>query len=121
MQSWTWGLLMSDPPAGRNRSALVIGSAICILSLAVSAGAVVPADARQVAVLFPPWWSAPKVFAHAASAGEIVQVGAPFVLILRSDQPGLSARLRRAGAVLLLNPLGVGPCGSKPVEAPRHV
>jgi hypothetical protein len=112
---------MKETKAARNIPVLALGSAICVLSLFVSAGAVVPARASQVAALFPPWWSAPKVFAHAASAGEIIQVGAPFVLILRSDQPGLSARLRRAGAILLLNPLGVGPCGSKSTETPRHV
>ncbi|MHB8287507.1 MAG: hypothetical protein ACYDD1_22920 [Caulobacteraceae bacterium] len=112
---------MNDAQPVRSRSAVLIGSAICVLSLAVSVGAVVPANATQVAALFPPWWSAPKVFAHAAGAGQIVQVGAPFVVILRSDQPGLSARLRRAGAVLLLNPLGVGPCGSTSTETPRHV
>ncbi|MHB8285369.1 MAG: hypothetical protein ACYDD1_11910 [Caulobacteraceae bacterium] len=112
---------MPDAKPSSIQPVMIIGAAICMLSLAVSAGAAVPANARQVAALFPPWWSAPKVFAHAASAGEIVQVGAPFVVILRSDQPGLTGRLRRAGAVLLLNPLGVGPCGSTVTETPRHV
>jgi hypothetical protein len=112
---------MQDAKPVRIRLVALIGSTLCLLSLAVSAGAVVPAQATLVAALFPPWWSAPKVFAHAAGAGQIVQVGAPFVVILRSDQPGLSARLRRAGAILLLNPLGVGPCGSSSTETSRHV
>jgi hypothetical protein len=113
---------MRDADIGsRKPLALIVSSAICILSFAVSAGAMVSAKADRVAAVFPPWWSEPKVFAHAASAGQIVQVGAPFVVILQSDQPGLGARLRRAGAVLLLNPLGRGPCGSKSTETTQHV
>jgi hypothetical protein len=112
---------MKGGQAGGNRTALVLAFAICMLSLTVSAGAIVPAKAERVAAVFPPWWTAPKIFVRAASAGEIVQVGAPFVVILQSDRPGLSARLKRAGAILLLNPLGVGPCGSRSVETPVHV
>lgn len=102
-------------------AAVVLCSALCLLSLAVSAGAASPVHGDRIAAVFPPWWSAPKIFAHAASAGDIIQTGAPFVVVLRSDRPGLAARLRRAGAVLLLNPLGVGPCGSNLSETAHHV
>jgi hypothetical protein len=112
---------MKGGQASRNRTALALTFGICMLSLAVSAGAIVPAGAARIAAVFPPWWTAPKIFVRAASAGEIVQVGAPFVVILQSDRPGLSARLKRAGAILLLNPLGVRPCGSRSVETPVHV
>ena len=74
----------------------------------------VAANAQAVAAVFPPWWSAAKVLAAAAEAGEVVDVGAsPAVLIVRSQQPGLQGRLRAAGAILLLDPRGAGACGHK--------
>ena len=68
-----------------------------------------------VAALFPPWWTSARAFAAAGAAGEIVGVGAvPWVVIVKSDGPGLPARLRQAGAALILPAYGSGPCGSSP-------
>lgn len=85
--------------------------AICVVGLVGSIAAETPNDDAAVAAVFPPWWSAARDFAAAGGAGDIVTGGAvPFVLIVQSQRPGLNARLRAAGALLLLNPLAAGGC-----------
>lgn len=72
-----------------------------------------PTRDDAVVAVFPPWWSSARVVAAAASAGRIVAGGgAPFVVALRSDRPGLAARVRARGAWLLLNPDIRGLCAA---------
>jgi hypothetical protein len=87
---------------------LVIG----VVGLAGSIAAGTPKDGDAIVAVFPPWWPASRTFNAASNAGAIVNDGAfPFVLIVQSPRPGLGARLRAAGALLLLDPLGLGGCG----------
>jgi hypothetical protein len=69
------------------------------------------ADRRSVAAVFPPWWSAARAFEAAGSAGEIARTGAySSILIVHSTQPALAARLRKAGAFLVLDPMRLARC-----------
>lgn len=70
------------------------------LSTVVVAGlAAEPRRTDRMAAVFAPWESPAAVFAAAGRAGEIDAPGGySNVLIVRSDQPGLAARLRQAGA-----------------------
>ncbi len=70
-----------------------------------------PGDAA-VAVIFPPWWSADRAFAAAASAeASIIRVGGfDSVLVVQPAAFDGLGRLYRAGAWLLLKPTGVGAC-----------
>jgi hypothetical protein len=84
---------------------------VCVAGFAGGISAETADDAAAVAVVFPPWWPDARVFAAAAAAGDIVNRGTvPFVLIVQSERPGLGARLRAAGALLVLNPLAAGGC-----------
>lgn len=52
-----------------------------------------------MAAVFAPWQSPAAIFAAASRAGDIDAPGGfANVLIVRSDQPGLAARLRQVGA-----------------------
>jgi hypothetical protein len=85
--------------------------AIALAGLAAGAVAGKPNDAGSLVAVFPPWWSASRALAEASRVGDVVNAGAfPFVLIVQSQRPGLEERLRAAGAVLLLNPIGIGGC-----------
>lgn len=70
-----------------------------------------PTRSDAIAAVFPPWWSSAHVATAAASAGRIVAGGgAPFVVALRSDRPGLAGRARASGAWLVLDPDIRGLC-----------
>lgn len=76
-----------------------------------------PANAVTLAAVFPPWWSQAQVWRAALSTGDVVDVGGSrFVLVLHSSASGLAARLCRAGALLILDPLAMGPCARPPSE-----
>lgn len=71
------------------------------------------ASAKTLGVVYPPWWSTAQIWRAGMSTGEIVDIGgAPFVLYLHSDAPGLTMRARRAGAFLVFDPRGFGGCGA---------
>ncbi len=73
--------------------------------------AAAPIGATRVAAIFPPWWNGARAMDAAASAGEIAGAGAyPSILIVSSHAPGLAARLREAGAIVLLSPGLAGLC-----------
>jgi len=75
-----------------------------------------PANAVSLAAVFPPWWSQGQVWRAAMSTGDVIDVGSSrFVLVLHSNASGLAARLRRAGALLVLDPLTMGVC-ARPTE-----
>lgn len=79
--------------------------------MAVSLGAETTVDGDTVVAVFPPWWSTPRTFDAAGEAGSILDNGAfPFVVVVQSRTADLGVRLRAAGAILLLDPLGVGGC-----------
>jgi hypothetical protein len=67
-----------------------------------------PQGNGPVAALFPPWWDAQRVFIAAGAAGPVMRFGAlKFIVIVASND---QARLRAAGAWLLLDPIALGLC-----------
>jgi hypothetical protein len=65
------------------------------------------------AAFFPPWWSAARAFEAAGSAGQVSQVGAlSTILIVHSTERDLGARLREAGAWLVVNPIDLASCSN---------
>jgi hypothetical protein len=76
------------------------------LSLQVRPGAEI------VAVAFPPWWSAQRVLAAAASAdAAIVRITAlPSILVVQPDSHDGLARLREAGVWFTVDPQAVAAC-----------
>ncbi|MGZ3311161.1 MAG: hypothetical protein ACXU89_28570 [Xanthobacteraceae bacterium] len=98
-------------PAWVSATGLLIASfvAVAALSLQVRPGAEI------VAVAFPPWWSAERIFTAAASAdAAIVRITAiPSLLVVQPDGRGGLARLREAGAWLAIDPQAVAACLTK--------
>lgn len=77
---------------------------LALSTLIVASLAAQPRRPDRMAAVFPPWDSAAAVFAAASRAGAVDAAGGfANVLIVRSDQPGLAARLRKAGAWALID------------------
>lgn len=72
----------------------------------------------KVAAVFPPWWSAVRVFGAAAGAGRIVALGRlPSVLIVHGDPARLAGNLRRAGALLIFDSSLSAGCRAATLES----
>jgi len=98
-----------------DRSALWLPSLVLFASLlGVAALALQPRPDHPVAAVFPPWWSAERAFAAAGSAGgAVLRDGAWSTLIVaQSPDPQFAARLRAAGALLVLDPQALGTCST---------
>src|SRR5512141_1923191 len=95
-------------PVWLNATGLLIASFVgmAALSLQVRAGAEIGA------VAFPPWWSAQRIFAAAASAdAAIVRITAiPSLLVVQLDSHDGLTRLREAGAWLTIDPQAGAAC-----------
>lgn len=64
-----------------------------------------------VAAIFPPWWSAREAVLAATHAGPTLAIGgARFVVVVRAPDRSARAKLRAAGALILMNPLAAGLC-----------
>lgn len=89
---------------------------IALLPLGVAAAAVTAPPAQgPVAGVFPPWWSGARAVVAAGAAGPVVRFGSvPFIVIVAAAD---RARLRAAGAWLLLDPRVVGGCGGARASA----
>jgi len=71
-----------------------------------------PRDAREAAGVFPPWWSPAQVLAAASAAGPVSAASRqPFVVVVRAPAGDVATRLRRAGALLVLDPGLARACG----------
>jgi hypothetical protein len=94
-----------------NATGLLIASfvAIAVLSLQVRPGAEV------VAVAFPPWWDAQRIFTAAASANAaIVRITViPSILVVQPDGSEGLARLRESGVWLAIDPQAIAACFTK--------
>ena len=94
-----------------NAVGLLVASfvAIAVLSLQVRPGAEV------VAVAFPPWWDAQRIFTAAASANAaIVRITAiPSILVVQPDRSDGLARLRESGVWLAIVPQAIAACFTK--------
>lgn len=68
--------------------------------------------ADAVAVITPPWFDSARTMALVVSAGgSIVDVGGtPNIIVAHSNDRGFVKSLYRAGAWLVVNPLGAGGC-----------
>jgi len=103
---------MASPDNARQRSRISGFAALILLALlplgvALGAQAAPPAGGA-VAAVFPPWWDAARAFAAAGTAGPVARFGAvPFIVIVAAPN---RARLRAAGAWLLLDPRALGGC-----------
>jgi len=91
----------------------VIGIALLSLVPIVSASAT-PRDPSRAAAIFPPWWSQSRVLSAGYAAGDVTaKGGAAFVLVVRGAPETLNANLRRAGALMILEPGSLGLCEAK--------
>lgn len=71
-------------------------------------------DTRRLAAVYPPWWDAARVISAAGSAGDIAAAGGwRNVVVLRSQAPGLAARLRRSGALWTMDARLAAVCGDQ--------
>ena len=98
-------------PAWLNAAALLIAGWMAVAALSLQ----VPAGAEVVAVAFPIWWSTRQVMLGAASAdASIVRTTAvPSLLVVRPGERDGMARLRQAGAWLIVDPRAIAACFSK--------
>lgn len=90
--------------------ALLFVSAAIIATISLQARA----DAKAVAAIFPPWWSAQQSMSAIAVAGaSVVRTGAVSAIIIVQPAPGDGlTRLREAGAWFALDPQAVAACFS---------
>jgi hypothetical protein len=98
-------------PAWLNAAALLIAGWMAVAALSLQ----VPAGAEVVAVAFPIWWSTRQVMMGAASAdASIVRTTAvPSLLVVRPGERDGMARLRQAGAWLIVDPRAIAACFSE--------
>jgi hypothetical protein len=93
--------------------AVTTAAALARSCLVLAVGAA-PADPREAAGVFPPWWSGARALAAASRAGDVLAVGAaPFIVIVRDPAGRAAARLQAAGALFQLDARGLAACGAK--------
>jgi hypothetical protein len=103
--------------ANHRRNSAAAGAAVCLALALGSLGPVAmiaarPADPGMVAAVFPPWWSTARILAAAATAGRLTAVGRwSSVVVVRGDEYA-AARLKSAGALLLIDPRAAIGCGA---------
>jgi hypothetical protein len=108
---------MTDPTARTDRRSW-LDFAPAIALLVVSAGGILmaglsPSDDRgQYAVVAPPWYNLTQTVGLVATAGgDIVDLGSiAVVVIAHSENPGFVRALYRAGAWLVIDPVGLRGC-----------
>jgi len=82
-----------------------------------------PVDPHFVAAVFPPWWSEARSIAAVVSAeGALVgRGGLASIVVTRSDLPDFDARLRQAGALVLLEPSRLLSCSGNGGSTEKQV
>jgi hypothetical protein len=109
-----------EPKYGFN-AALIVSAFIGLAGLFAALAAPTAHDPSSAAAIFPPWWSAAEAFAAAGSAGEVTRIGAfASVLIVHSKAPALADRLRKAGALLILDPVQLALCERSIAQGNTH-
>jgi hypothetical protein len=98
-------------PAWLNAAALLTASWIVIAALSLK----IRPGAEIVAVAFPPWWNAQRVFLAAASAHAAIvrETAIPAILVVRPDDNDGLTRLREAGVWLAMDPQAIAACFTK--------
>jgi hypothetical protein len=96
----------------RRARPIVTGLAMVLAStLALVPALAAPVGARAVVAVFPVWLSGSEAMTRAARAGDAVEPGRlPFIIIARSSRVGLSDRMLKTGALVVLN-LDSAACG----------
>ena len=95
----------SAPATTASRAAWALPVAVLALStVGVVALAAAPGRQDTMAAVYPPWWSPARAAVSAAAEGDLTAVGgAATILVIHSDKPELGRRLRRSGALLLID------------------
>jgi len=84
---------------------LIVGSLAPVAVIAAR-----PADPSAVAAIFPPWWPPARIMAAAGTAGRLTALGRwSSVVVVRGDASS-PARLKSAGALLLIDPRAAIGC-----------
>ena len=105
-----------DGPSGRATGPLtfcLVALLLAASTLPVFAVADLPgeADGTVAAVFAPTTGKAAALAAVAEAGGSVLRAGAwRSVLIVRSDKAGFAGRLRRAGAILVVDPQSAAGC-----------
>jgi hypothetical protein len=108
-------------PKYRFNATLTVAAFVSLAGIFAVLAASPEADAQSAAAIFPPWWSPAQAFAAAGSAGEVARKGAfSSVLIVHSTEPALAERLRKAGALLILDPIRLALCEPSLAEGNVH-
>ena len=90
----------------------VCGAVVTLGSLVAAIPGPSLASTRNLAAIFPPWWTQAQVIQAAASAGHLVDVGAwPSTVIVEFTDEGLPSRLRSGGALIVVDAAIFG-CGT---------
>ncbi len=102
------------PVAESRLGALGLCAGASLISLAaIVLSAATPRDPGVIAAVFPPWWSPTQALNAAATAGDLQRPGGlATIVVIHGDPKTLADRLRRAGALLLLDPVGAGFCAA---------
>src|SRR6202166_548077 len=95
-------------PAWVNATGLLIASFVGVATLSLQARP----GAEIVAVAFPPWWSAQRIFAAAASANAAIvrTTTIPSILVVQPDSHDGLTRLRESGVWLTIDPQAIAAC-----------
>ena len=107
---------MSNSAVTSSARKLLLTFAPALALTFASLGAVVafeagPRTPRQIAAVFPPWWSQARVLEAARAAGAVTAIGgARNVVVVVANDDLLPVRLNAAGALLQLNPTVTGLC-----------
>jgi len=104
----------SGPQGAANPLSLLPALAIGLAGFVAIPLAARPLDPQIAAGVFPPWWGAERVTLAGAQAGLILGQGTyPFIIIVRDPAGDAANRLRRAGALLTLDPQQAGGCAPR--------
>jgi hypothetical protein len=90
---------------------LAASAFISLAGLLAAIAAPGKSEPQAAAAVFPPWWSPAQAFAAAGSTGEVARTGAlSSIVIVHSTTPALAERLRKAGALFVLDPVQLALC-----------
>ena len=96
----------------QNVAHILLTLAFILLSTLAMIPALAPQPgARDVAAVYPPWWSSTQALEAASRDAQIIRPGGQaYIIIVRAPTKVARQKLQAGGAVLLLNPIA-GPCG----------
>lgn len=125
MHSSTRGCPAGDVSGRRSRAPgrdllIALGLGLASVLLVLPAARLPDSASGAVAAVFPPAFDATRIYgAIAAADGRPLRTAmGDRVWVARSDEPGFAGRLRRAGALIVLDPVVAAGClGADPAAA----